>query len=520
MAIANTPAPANQHARPPLWRDAAVLKWLIQIAVFVLVVGVLWFLADVAGTNLSDKGFEVNYDWIEGPANIQLSEGIDTVPTTAGRALWTGMVNTLRMASAGIVLSTILGVLVGLARLSHNWLANKAGSVFVETLRNIPVLVQIILWFAIISSLGALVNADSELGESGPIPGWLYISQRGISIPRVFYASGFYQFMALMSLLAIPIYFVYRALQAKRDREGGTSIAGRVTLGLLLIAGIISWFLNGAMAFLENVFYGIEDVWREIPQAAMQTLLTVVAVAAAVDFIRRFLNSRRTPAGLAKLSDDDYFRMIFAGVAALIATVTIWIIWPGLSSWIINSGADFWGWFGDKFGADVNGVVRGSRPIDAMKPSIATGRFANYGPTGLTMTVNFAAVFIGLVFYTASFIAEIVRGGVLAVPKGQSEAAAAMGLSRSQALRKVILPQAFRIVMPPLGNQYLNLTKNTSLAIAVAMTDIVQVGQSVFNKNNQFLAVFSIWAAFFLACSLTISLVVNYINGRLAIVER
>ncbi len=520
MALANTPVQAKQHARPPLWRDAAVLKWLVQIAVFVLVVGVLWFLADVASTNLADKGFEISYEWIEGPANIQLGEGIDTSPNTAGRALWSGMVNTFRIAGVGILVSTIMGVLVGLARLSHNWLANKVGSIFVETLRNIPVLVQIILWFAIIGSLGTLTNAESEFGESGPFPGWLYISQKGISIPRVFYADGFYQFLALMLVFGVPIWFVHRSLVAKRDREGGTSIAGRVTLGLLLAAGIISWFGNGIMAFLETPLYALEDVWREIPQAAMQIVLTVIAVAAAVNFIRRFLNSRRTPAGLAKLTDDDYFRMIFAGIGALIAAIVIWVIWPGLSSWIINSGADFWGWLGDKFGEDVNGVTRNNRPLDGMKPSIASGRFSNFAPTGLSMTIGFASLFFGLVFYTASFIAEIVRGGVLAVSTGQSEAAAALGLSRSQSLRKVILPQAFRIVMPPLGNQYLNLTKNTSLAIAVGYSDIVQVGQSVFNKNNQFLAVFSIWAAFYLACSLTISVIVNYINGRLAIVER
>ncbi len=520
MAIANQPIRGNQHARPPLWRDAAVLKWLIQIAVFAVVVGAFWFLINVASTNLAENGFEVNYDWLSGPANIQLSEGIDTVPDTAGRALFTGMVNTLRMASAGILLATILGVLVGLARLSNNWLANKVGSIFVETLRNIPVLVQIILWFAIISTLAELQNADSEFGESGPIPGWLYISQKGISIPRVFFADGFYQFLALMLVFAIPIYFVNRSLNAKRDREGGDSIAGRVTLGLVLVAGVIAWFANEVMGFLEVPLYAIEDAWRAIPQAAMQVLLTAVAFYAAFEFIRRFLNSRRTPAGLAKLSDDDYFRMVFAVILAMIGTFVVWILWPGLSSWIVNSVANFWGWFGDKFGSDVNDVARNNRPLDGMKPTVNTGRFSNFGPTGLTLTVNFAAVFFGLVFYTASFIAEIVRGGVLAVAKGQTEAAAALGLSRSQSLRKVILPQAFRIVMPPLGNQYLNLTKNTSLAIAVAMTDIVQVGQTVFNKNNQFLAVFSIWAAFYLTLSLTISVVVNYINGRLAIVER
>ena len=520
VALAEPAQARSQHERPPLWRDAAVLKWLIQIGVMVVVIAAFIFLFSVASTNLAGKGFEVNFNWLSGPANFQLGEGIDTVPQTAGRAMWAGMVNTLRLAGAGILLATVLGIVIGLARLSSNWLANKIGSVYVETLRNIPVLVQIILWFFIISSLAALEGADSPGGETGPIPGYLYISQKGVSLPRVFFADGFYQFMALLLVFAIPIYFVNRSLHSKRDREGGTSIAGRVTLGLLAVAALIAWFANGIMSFLEFPLYAIEDVWGAIPQPLMQTLLTLVAVAAAFEFIRRFLNSRRTPAGLAKLSDDDYFRMVFAGFMALVAAVIIWIVWPGLSSWIINSGGDFWGWFGDKFGADVNDAARGSRPIDAMLPALGSGRFSNFGPSGLTMSVNFAAVFLGLVFYTASFIAEIVRGGINAVAKGQAEAAAALGLSRAQALRKVVLPQAFRIVMPPLGNQYLNLTKNTSLAIAVGMTDVVQVGQTVFNKNNQFLAVFIIWGVFYLVCSLTISVIVNYINGRLAIVER
>jgi ABC-type amino acid transport system permease subunit len=256
-------------------------------------------------------------------------------------------------------------------------------------------------------------------------------------------------------------------------------------------------------------------LWGDIPEAAMQLALSALCVLAAGWWIKRFLDSRRTPAGLAKLTDDDYFRMIFAAVGALVGIVVIYVLWPGLSSWIINSGADFWHWLGAKFGGG-----RGTRPLDAMKPSLSEGRFVNYAPTGLTMTAFFASLFFGLVFYTSSFIAEIVRGGILAVPKGQSEAAAALGLSRMQSLRKVVLPQAFRVIMPPLGNQYLNITKNTSLGIAVGFSEIVQVGQTVYNKNNQTLAVFSIYMVFFLACSLTISLIVNFINHKLAIVER
>ncbi len=509
MAVAQPALKGGSQQRPPLWRNAGILKWVVQIAVLLLVIAVFWFLVDQAKSNLDASGIPVDYDWVDGPANIQLGEGIDTIPNSAGRALWSGMVTTLRLAAAGILASTIIGVTVGLARLSNNWIAAKAASVYIETLRNIPVLVQIVLWFAILTSLSDLNE------ESGPIPGWVYVTKKGISLPRIFLAEGFYQWMAMLVVGGAIAWFIRSRLIARQNQIGGNQRAALIPGAILAVVAVVAWLINPIMAWVGAIFDGIASAWGSIPQPAMQALLSVAAIVAAADWIRRFLNSRRTPAGLAKLTDDDYFRMIFAGVAALLACAVLWVLWPGLSSWIINSGRDFFEWGGDKFGDG-----RGSRPLDAMLPTLSTGRFVNYGPTGLTMTVFFGSLLLGLTLYTSSFIAEIVRGGILAVPKGQTEAAAALGLSRAQALRKVILPQAFRVVMPPLGNQYLNITKNTSLAIAVGLSDVVQVGQSVYNKNNQTLAVFGIWMAFYLTCSLTISAVVNYINGRLAIVER
>ena len=171
---------------------------------------------------------------------------------------------------------------------------------------------------------------------------------------------------------------------------------------------------------------------------------------------------------------------------------------------------------GDKFGDGRTG-----QPIDAMRPEVEqVGNFPNYSPAGLNLTQGLAAVYFGVVLYTSAFIAEIVRGGILAVPKGQTEAAQAVGLRRTTMLRRVILPQAFRVILPPLGNQYLNLTKNTSLAIAVGYSELVQVGQTVYNQTGKTLEVVSIWMLFYLACSLTISSVVNFFNVRLKIVER
>ena len=502
------------HTRPPLWRNTNVLKWSVQLFVLGAVIAAFLFLIDQASTNLTDKGFDVGYDWLDGPANIQIAEGIQTADSeerslNMGRALWVGMTNTLRIAGIGIVASTILGVVLGIARLSHNWLASKIASVFVETIRNIPVLVQILLWGVIVASLPELTGDPGEKG-------WFYATQKGVSIPRVFYADGFYQFVALLLILCVGIFFVRRYLHGVQEREGGDQRIGSITFGLFVIAVVIAWFANGIMGWPRGIFHAIRDGWAEIPQGVMQFALCAIFVAAAAWWIKRFLDSRRTPAGLAKLTDDDYFRMIFAAVGALLMVLVVAVLWPGLSSWMINSGSDFWGWLGDKFGGG-----RDSRPLDAMRPSLSEGgRFVNYAPTGLTMTPAFAALFFGLTFYTASFIAEIVRGGIMAVPKGQNEAAAALGLSRMQSLRKVVMPQAFRVIMPPLGNQYLNITKNSSLGIAVAYADVVQVGQTIYNKNNQVLATFSIWMIFFLVCSLTLSAIVNYINNKLKIVER
>jgi general L-amino acid transport system permease protein len=510
----NAASVIQQGGRPPIWRNAAVLKWTVQFAVLIAVLAVFWFLIAEARTNLSAKGIPVGYDWLDDPANFQLAEGIQTVDSperrlTMSRALWVGMVNTLRIAALGIIFATITGVIVGISRLSKNYVARRFSSVYVETLRNIPVLVQIILWLAILGSLGKLT------ADTGPIPGWIIISQKGISLPRVFLADGFYQFVSLLIVLSIGIRFISRSWRRRQEREGGDQRVGLKTVGLFVVAVVVSWIANPVMGFLGPIFDAISDGWGAIPQGLMQTLLSVVAIGAAVAWIKRFLNSRRTPAGMAKLIDDDWFRMVFAGVASLIGVWVLWRGWPGLSSWMVNSGSDFWGVLGDKFGDG-----RGAMPFDAMRPTLSEGRFVNYGDTGLTLTVFYAALFLGLVFYTSSFIAEIVRGGILAVPAGQSEAAAALGLNRSQALRKVVLPQAFRVIMPPLGNQYLNITKNTSLGIAVGFSEIVQVGQTVYNKNSQTLAVFSIYMIFYLACSLTISLVVNSVNRRLAIVER
>ncbi|MEO0495225.1 MAG: ABC transporter permease subunit [Actinomycetota bacterium] len=326
--------------------------------------------------------------------------------------------------------------------------------------------------------------------------------------------------MVFILLGAIIGNIVRKRRQAEQDATGATTYPLGSMLGVIAVFGVIGWFLHPLFGWVGGIFDAIADGIDAVPPTVVQVLLSIIAVGAAALWITRFLDSRRTPAGLAKLTDDDYFRMIFAGVGAVIGLVFVWLIWPGGSSWLVNSSRDLFEVLGDKFG-DGRGSWTDDRPFGAAQPDFEQrGNFLNPGPGGLNFSPGFAAVFFGIVFYTAAFIAEIVRAGILAVPRGQTEAAQAIGLKRSTMLRRVILPQAFRVSLPPLGNQYLNLTKNTSLAIAVGASELVQVGQTVYNQSGKSLEVFAIWMGFYLACSLTISVVVNFFNVRLAIVER
>ncbi|MCP4960561.1 MAG: ABC transporter permease subunit [Actinomycetia bacterium] len=501
---------STQATKPPWYRDTTIVKWFAQVAALVLVVGALAFLAIVGGDNLEAKDIATDFDFLNINQGFDISEGIDSDPDTGGRALWVGIVNTLRLAVAGMFVATILGVLIGVARLSQNWMVNKAASAYIETLRNIPVIVQIFIYAAVLGGLGRL-TADSDF-----LWGLGYISAKGVSLPRVFVADGFYQWAVFLVIGSVVGFFVHRNRVRLQESTGRITYPNLWALGVLTAFAIVGWFAHPMWGFLSGVFGSIGDAWDSIPQILMQLLLSALVVFSAASWIRRFLDSKRTPAGLAKLTDDDIFRIIFAGVGGVIGLLFLMVLWPGLSSWIVNSGSDFWHFLADKFGDG-----RSGQPVDAMMPTIeGEGTLLKYGPQGLTMTVGFAAMFLGVTLYTAAFIAEIVRGGILAVPKGQSEAASAIGLNRAQSLRQVILPQAFRVSLPPLGNQYLNLTKNTSLGIAVGYADVVSIGNTLLNQSGKALSVIALWMLFYLACSLSISVVVNWFNVRMKIVER
>jgi len=486
-----------------------VVKWVAQIFSLAVVVGVIVFLVSQAKTSLNDHGIRTGFDFIKTNPGFSLAEGIDTHPATGGRALYVGMVNMARITFVGIIFATMLGVLVGLGRLSSNWMVEKVSTVFVETIRNVPLLVQILLYDNIITNL-----AKVEVGV-GPISGWFLVTQKGVSMPRIFAADGFYQWAVVVLIGAGVARWIYKHEVTRREDTGQDTKPELKALGTIFAFGLIGLLVHPLFGFLGPVFGGIARVIGAVSPAGVQIgLIGLVAVVVAL-WIRRFWGSFVGPSGRAKLTDDDWFRMIFAAASGVMISAVV-VIWPGLSAWIVHSSHDFFRFLEAKFD-----FGNWSRPLDGKRPGVVqAGKFPQLSPSGLTMTRAFAAVFLGVVLYTASFIAEIIRGGILAVPKGQLEAADAVGLSKSQKLRHIVLPQAFRVILPPMGNQYLNLAKNTTLAIAVGYSDLVQVGQTVYNQSGRTIEVMAIWMLFYLAVSLGLSSIVNFWNVRLKLVER
>ncbi len=498
------------HERPPFWRNATVLKWAAQLILVAFIAVVVLTLRAQASTNIEARGITFGTKWLTDPPLISIREGIDLQPDSGARALYAGIVNTLRVSISGILAATILGTIIGIARLSHNWIVNKIATVYIETIRNIPLLVQILFWLAVIQIFPAL--SEEDVGER------LFItSAKGVSIPWLFPSDGFYQWMVFVVIAAVVAGFVYFRLAKLKEERGGETHAFAWSVLAFVIIAAIGWFIHPIMAFWGPIWDGVSSFFGAIPAWLVTVLLAGVSVAAAALWIRRFLDSMRTPAGLAKLTDDHWFRMIFAGLIGLFGAVLV-VVFPAISETILNMFEAFFNFLGDKFDS-----ARTAAPLEYTTPAVelrGTGGFAQLSDQALVITPGFFALWVGVTLYTAAFIAEIVRGGILAVHKGQSEAGLAVGLTRAQLLRFIVLPQAFRIVLPPIGNQYLNLFKNTSLGIAVAFPDIVQVGQTLYNQTGQTFPVVILWMAFFLAGSLVLSSIVNYFNRRLKLVER
>ncbi|RWK43690.1 amino acid ABC transporter permease [Mesorhizobium sp.] len=371
-----------------------IYQLLLAGSLLALAVGI----AVQTASNMRARGIPLSFDFWNDAAGFDINQTLipyDTL-STYGQAFWVGVVNTLYVSLLGIVLATVLGFVVGIARLSPNWIVSKVAASYVEIIRNIPLLLQLLFWYNAVLKALPVPRASIEL------PGGIYLNNRGLIIPE------------------IQLY------------------AGAGTVGLAFLAATIF-----CVAF-----------WSYARRAQNRT-------------------GKQLP-------------VLWVSLAALIGLPLIVFLLVG-------------------------------SPVSFVTPELKGFNYRG----GHQLYPEFAALLIGLSIYTASFIAEIVRSGIQAVPKGQTEAAYALGLAPGKTLRLVIVPQALRIIIPPLTSQYLNLTKNSSLAVFIGYPDLVQIfAGTVLNQTGAAVQVMAITLSVYLAISLVMSMAMNAFNQRFAIVER
>lgn len=377
--------------------DPKVRGIVFQLVVAVALVLFVWWIIGNTSENLRRANISSGFGFLDGRAGFDVSQAMIefTANSTFSRALVVGLLNTILVAVLGIITATIIGFIVGIGRLSRNWLVARLCTVYVELFRNIPPLLVIFFWY-----LGVL-SVLPQPRESYELPFGTYLNSRGFFIPR-------------------PIW-----------EQGAWLIA------VALLVGIVATWVVSRWAYKRQMATG-----QRFP--VFRTALALIIGLPVVVFL---------VLGMPVTFDP-----------------------PVLGTFNLNGGMD-------------------------IKP-------------------EFLSLYLALSFYTASFIAEIVRAGIIGVSRGQTEAASALGLRPNHTLRLVIVPQALRIIIPPLTSQYLNLTKNSSLAVFIGYPDLIQIGQTTMNQTGQAIEVVAIWMVIYLGLSLATSAFMNWYNSKMALVER
>ena len=379
------------------WSDPRFRNIVWQIVVLGTVAAIVWYLVQNTNRNLAARRIATGFAFLGRTAGIPIGEALidyDPSISTYGRALLIGLLNTLKVAIIGVVLATILGTLLGVARLSKNWLIARLSAIYVEVIRDVPLLLQLLFWYT------ALQGLPAPKASFHPLPG-VFLSNRGIKVPVVAWETPFWWALAALALGVIGTVAWSRSATRKQEATGVRPRVWPVALALLVGFPVVVWAVLGAPFAVEM---------------------------------------------------------------------------PELRGFNFTGGA--------------------------------------------TVSPEYSALTLGLVIYTSSYIAEIVRSGILAVPVGQWEAAGALGMRPGTVLRKIVLPQALRVIIPPMTSQYLNLTKNSSLAVAIGYQDVVSIASTTLNQTGQAIEGIAAIMLVYLVISLSISLFMNWYNARIALVER
>jgi general L-amino acid transport system permease protein len=399
-------APIEEKPRISPFYDPKVRSIVFQVALCLFLVWLVYSGVMNVRENLARAKIAAGFGFWDNAAGFPISQSLIKYSenpatfgpsfATYGRAFWVGLLNTLLVASIGIVLATILGFVVGIARLSKNFLVSKIAYWYVEVIRNLPLLLQLLFWY------NAVVKALPEVRDSMKFPGGVFLNNRGLIFPQPVTGDSFWLVTVTFWAGVLGALFYRAYAKKKQEKSGVQSPVGLVALGLLLGLPLLVFLLAGMPLSFEYA---------------------------------------------------------------------------------------------------------------------SASRFNITG--GIAVLPEFLALLFGLVIYTAAFIAEAVRAGILAVSKGQTEASSALGIKPKHTLNLVIIPQAMRVIIPPLTSHYLNLTKNSSLAVFVGYPDLVNIFTgTVLNQTGQAIEVVAITMLVYLTISLTTSLAMNWYNSRKALVER
>ncbi len=388
----------NRSPRSSLWTDRKFRAVVTQIVVIAGLFAFFAYIISNAVANLDALGKSFGFDFLWTPASYDIDQTLIEYNSrdTHFRAGLVGILNTLLVAGCGIVLATIIGFILGVLRLSHNWVVNRLAYCYVEFVRNVPLLVHILLLHGLIVNTLPVPKNALQLGD-----GW-FLTNRGFYVPKPEFEPAFWAVVVALAI-GVAIAIGYRRYARRlQDETGEISPVGLVSLGAIVGLPIIAYLVAGM---------------------------------------------------------------------------------PLHWSLPVHRGFNFQG--------------------------------------GLVLRPEFTALWLALSLYTASYIGEIVRAGIESVSHGQTEAAHALGLRRGRTLRLVVIPQALRVIVPPLTSQYLNLTKNSSLAIAIGYMDIVAtIGGITLNQTGREMETMIIVLLLYLSFSLLISLFMNWYNKRIALVER
>jgi general L-amino acid transport system permease protein len=390
------PTPHTPPKKSWSWRSQAFRGLIYQLVTVALIVLSVLYLAHNTKVNMSARGIQSGWDFMLGGAGFDIGESLFAFDSAEPywKAFLIGFSNTLRVAVLGIILTTILGTLIGVGRFSRNALVRGLCLCYVEFFRNIPILLQLLMWYLMFTEVLPESSAPMTLGP-------LFLSKGGLNFPIPVWATGQY-FAAIGMGIAVVVAFVYRHYAIKAfERTGVPRSLFWVPVGIVIGFGVLGWILGGA-------------------------------------------------------------------------------------------------------------------PMEFNMPT--QGEFAI--ENGGALTPEFLSVLLGLTIYTAAFVAEVVRGGIQSVALGQTEAASALGLSRGQTMRLVTLPQALRVIIPPVTNQFLNLTKNSSLAVAIGYPDVVSIANTAINQTGRAVECIAVIMLVYLSTSLTTSFSMNWYNNRSAIKER